>query len=335
MTEHRFDRRATPAAIQTAATWFARLRGPDGPRLRPAYARWRLRNAARAKVAAEIDDVWGLAGALADDPAIRELVDGAPSAAPTRVGRGQGAAWTRRAAALAVFVLAGAAGGGLALHFGVGAPVRSEVYQTAQGEQRSVTLSDGSTIRLDTATRLTVEMRPRRRDIRLAEGRARFVAARDLARPFVVEAGPARVEALGTVFDVRLDAGSAAVNLFKGAVEVRNTEHGSVRPVRLAPGDGVRVPASAAPLKIARFDRDGAWCWSDGRLVFAGASLAEVAAELNRYGPGRMVVTGASGQRFRGELKAGDVDGAATVLSALYDLSVRRAPNGDMVLAPR
>ncbi|KSB90451.1 hypothetical protein AS593_13300 [Caulobacter vibrioides] len=333
MTEHRFDRRATPAAIQAAATWFARLRGPEGRRVRPAYARWRLRNAARAKVAAEIDDVWGLAGALADDPAIRELVDNAPSAAPTRCG--QGAAWTRRAAALAVFVLAGAAGGGLALHFGIGAPVRSEVYQTAQGEQRSVTLSDGSTIRLDTATRLTVEMRSRRRDIRLAAGGARFIAARDPSRPFVVEAGPARVEALGTVFDVRLDAGATAVNLFKGAVEVRNTGQGSVRPVRLAPGDGVRVSASAAPLAVARFDIDGAWGWSDGRLVFAGASLADVASELNRYGPGRMVVTGAGGQRFRGELKAGDVDGAAAVLSALYDLSVRRAPNGDVVLAPR
>lgn len=331
MTEHRFDRRATPAAIQAAATWFARLRGPDGRRLRPAYARWRLRNAARAKVSAEIDEVWGLAGELADDPAIRALVDNAPSAP----ARGSGSAWTRRAAALAVFVLAGAAGGGLALHFGVGAPVRSEVYQTAQGEQRAVTLSDGSVIRLDTATRLTVEMRPRRRDIRLVRGRARFTAARDPARPFVVEAGPARVEALGTVFDVRLDAGSTAVNLFKGAVEVRNIEQGSVRPVRLAPGDGVRVSALAAPLAVVRFDRDGAWGWSDGRLVFAGASLAEVAAELNRYGPGRMVVAGAGGQRFRGELKAGDVDGAAAVLSALYDLSVRRSPNGDVVLTPR
>lgn len=331
MTEHYFDRQAKPAAIRAAARWFVRLRGPQGHQARPGYARWRLRDPARARAVSEVEAVWDLAGDLADDPAIRDLAERAPAVPAKSPPRAS--TWMRRAAAVLGAIGLGA--GIVGLHGGIDPPAKAELYQTALGEQRSVTLSDGSVLHLDTATRLKVEMRPRRRDVQLLAGRARFTVARNPERPFVVEAGPARVQALGTIFDVRLEPGATAVNLFKGAVEVRNEAQASVRPVRLAPGDGVRVSPSSASLRVARFDRDGAWGWSDGRLIFAGASLADVAAEVNRYGSRRLIVAGGGGQRFRGELEAGDVEGAATILSALYDLSIQRAPNGDVVLARR
>ena len=100
MTDHRFERRTTPDVIRDAAGWFIRLRGPDGRRARADYARWLLAAPERSQACEEIEDVWGLAGELANDPEIRDLIARTPSdVGPTASERG---GWNRRALAAAL-----------------------------------------------------------------------------------------------------------------------------------------------------------------------------------------------------------------------------------------
>ncbi|MGP5355437.1 FecR family protein [Pseudomonas helleri] len=61
-------------------------------------------------------------------------------------------------------------------------------YSTGTGEQRSLTLADGSTVNLDADTALVVKFNDRERRLLLLSGRAFFAVAKDAHRPFVVEA---------------------------------------------------------------------------------------------------------------------------------------------------
>src|SRR3546814_12357098 len=58
------------------------------------------------------------------------------------------------------------------------------------------------------------------RNVVLREGEAWFQVARDKSRPFVVEAGKVRVQAVGTAFSVRRDENGASVFVTEGVVEI-------------------------------------------------------------------------------------------------------------------
>ena len=79
---------------------------------------------------------------------------------------------------------------------------RGRDYSTGIGEQRSITLADGSTIDLNARSRITVRFSEKERDIDLLEGQALFHVAKNKERPFIVHSDGAAVRAVGTEFDV-------------------------------------------------------------------------------------------------------------------------------------
>src|SRR3546814_13413031 len=61
-------------------------------------------------------------------------------------------------------------------------------------------------------------------------------------------------------------------------------------PAVLAPGDALVVSADAAPVRF-KVDVDQQLRWREGFVEFADATLAEAAAEMNRYS-GKQIVIG-------------------------------------------
>src|SRR3546814_3423601 len=57
-------------------------------------------------------------------------------------------------------------------------------YRTGTGEMRNVTLSDGSSVTLDTGSAIAVNYGDGRRGVRLLAGRAWFDVANDESQPF-------------------------------------------------------------------------------------------------------------------------------------------------------
>src|SRR3546814_6714317 len=110
-------------------------------------------------------------------------------------------------------------------------------YATRRGEIRTVKLSDGSKLTIDTETLVTIDFGQTARHLRLEHGRARFEVAHE-ARPFVVDAGEVVVIASGTVVEVSyLEDRRVKVQLLHGAVDV--TQKGSragASTLRLQPG---------------------------------------------------------------------------------------------------
>src|SRR5688572_20752857 len=63
---------------------------------------------------------------------------------------------------------------------------RDPLYATQVGEQRSIALSDGSTIELNSRTKVRVNYSEHERGLELIEGQALFRVAKDASRPFIV-----------------------------------------------------------------------------------------------------------------------------------------------------
>ena len=93
-------------------------------------------------------------------------------------------------------------------------------YATGIGEQRSLALADGSTIELNTHSKIRVRFTADRRTIDLVEGQALFHVAKDKTRPFIVQSDGTKVRAVGTEFDVYRRMTGTTVTVIEGRVAV-------------------------------------------------------------------------------------------------------------------
>lgn len=210
---------------------------------------------------------------------------------------------------------------GLILAIGISIiTVQSGQYRTGVGEQRLVTLEDGTRLRLDTDSRVKVRLGDHERDVELLRGRAFFDVAHDTSRPFIVHADGTAVRALGTRFDVRLTGNAVKVTLVEGSVEV--TQADRPKAWRLAPGETLSPGETAAQPK--RVDVAATTSWTSGRLTFRETPLAQAVAEVNRYSRRKVVVDVARLQQVpvNGVFDVGDTEAFVAAVSDLFELTV-------------
>jgi transmembrane sensor len=182
--------------------------------------------------------------------------------------------WAAVPAALAII--------GVAMLWWSGSRVTSEHYATRHGELRSWHLSDGSTIRLNTDTLVTLRYSHSERLVELHQGEGLFEVAHEASRPFRVVAGTASVLAVGTAFSVHREAGSTLVTVVQGRVAV-SAIVGRGEPVIAEAGKEVRVRDGQPPGKATPADVQRSTAWLHRQIVFEREPLELVAAEFNRY----------------------------------------------------
>jgi transmembrane sensor len=151
------------------------------------------------------------------------------------------------------------------------------VVETRPGELRSVALESGTRVALAGGTVIAFD-HDDTRFARLDRGQALFTVRHDAQRPFEVLVGKERLVDLGTVFDVRSDAGALSVAVAEGAVSY--DPEGAA--VRVGPGKVLRRSAGATDLVLADMPAEQVGEWNEGRLTFEAAPLSEVAARLTR-----------------------------------------------------
>ncbi len=180
-------------------------------------------------------------------------------------------------------------------------PVAGPVqFATRHGEQLDERLADGSVLRLNTDTAVSVEFRGRARSVDLQAGQAMFEVAHDMRRPFKVHARSLTITALGTAFDVYLREDSVVVTVVRGTVSVESlgaaTAPAGVQPaaVLLAAGEQLRVGAGEWPGGRRSVDVQRATAWLRREIAFADEPLGELAAEFSRYAAAPIVIESAS-----------------------------------------
>lgn len=175
-------------------------------------------------------------------------------------------------------------------------PTFSRTFATERGEQRSIDLPDGSTLQLDTATRVQVSLYRQRREVRLIDGQAMFSVQHDAALPFEVLAGATRVTVVGTRFSVRhtrtgLDAGKTVAAVESGLVRVGRIEvPDDVASVLLRAGQGVTADSKGRLEPVVSIASGGVGAWRARRVSFNDTPLALALAEFERYGSTGLVI---------------------------------------------
>ncbi|MBN7823177.1 FecR family protein, partial [Bowmanella yangjiangensis] len=139
---------------------------------------------------------------------------------------------------------------------------------------REVTLEDGSRIHLNCNTRLEVRLLAERREVELVQGQAFFEVARDVQRPFRVQAGEGSVQVLGTRFDVRRGRELLAVSVESGRVALQPRADAPL--VELLAGDRAVYDGSRGTLLRSRVADGEVASWRSGRLVFQQWPLAQL-----------------------------------------------------------
>jgi len=207
--------------------------------------------------------------------------------------------------------------------------VTDRIFATGHGEMRTVSLPDGSTVRMDGETRIAVRITPWSRHVALERGEAFFDVAHERMRNFTVDTGRAAVSVLGTAFDIeRVDADTRVIQVYRGLVSV---EAGTGREWRLPAGSGLELSGERVrSLKDVEGDRPD---WTSGWYEANDTPVAQLVQRLNRTAPkavaladpalGELLVTG----RFQ----TGDARGVLDAVAAIHDLHWRET-NGRYLL---
>lgn len=217
-----------------------------------------------------------------------------------------------------------------------GQPVATAIAQT-----RVLTLADGSRVTLGPASRIATSVNERERRVTLLAGEAFFEVTHD-GRPFWVNAGDARIQVVGTKFDVNRASGRVQVSVLDGVVKVHEpspifakapiqTLRASQRIEIRDSTDAVFSAAAAAPVMA---DPVPAGEWRSGRRTYLDARLGDVVDDLNRYyGPGISLSDPALADvRIAMELRATDVDAFFDSLPLVAPVRVDRDRAGKVTL---
>lgn len=161
-------------------------------------------------------------------------------------------------------------------------------YESAIGVQRRVTLADGTSVILNTNSRLDVNFSASRRDVRLVRGEAYFDVVHDNTRPFTVYARDYVVRDIGTAFNVHLSKGGLVeVGVTQGSVEVKpaNAALGAVKGLGiLEAGQNIVLGEKVERAEtVSSADMGRKLAWRQGDLIYTGQPLKEVLADVSRY----------------------------------------------------
>jgi transmembrane sensor len=176
---------------------------------------------------------------------------------------------------------------------------RPTEYATQVGEQRSVRLDDGSTVELNSRSRIRVRFSASERHIELLSGQALFQVAKDRTRSFIVRSDEAQVKAVGTQFDVNRKRHATIVTVIEGQVAVsgpsaagagtRSKTSARASALLLKAGEQVTLLPHTAPRRV-RTNASAVTAWTQNQLVFESARLADVAEEFNQYSTRPLIV---------------------------------------------
>lgn len=318
-----------------AEDWFARMRAPGCTEIeRAAFRRWLQESADNEAAYQQVQTVWERTARLRTSPGIADATREALQArAPHRRRRLAGRRWQWPAAAAAALALAvglSVLGTGAGL-WPPGFLAEGESFVTATAEQRSITLTDGSSVLLDAESVLRVDYDDQARNLVLERGQAQFKVARDPGRPFLVEAGNSVVRALGTEFQVRVDDRAVTVTLLEGKVSVDapGLLGGILAPPRsevLEAGQKVEVASRRQPLTPKPADLEVAKGWTHGDLVFKRWRLEDLVAEMNRHSQTRIRIEDAALRDLlvSGRFRAGDQQSLIQALEHEWPIDAHR-----------
>jgi transmembrane sensor len=303
-----------PGCIAEAGVWIARLHGDDRDQaIEAGFREWLAADPQNRRAFELATEVWE------ESANLRRVVPFAHDATkPVRARRPRILSWPAALTAATAIVIVLTLGGVIRY-------LEQGSVATGVGEQRLLSLQDGTRVFLNTSTRVRVRYEAAERRVQLLAGEALFDVRPDKRRPFVVVAGDQRVTALGTSFVVRLENEKTAVTLVEGKVSVSGDARAaaSLPPVTLSPGQRLTLTPSE-PAALDRPALESALAWRHGEIILDDTPLARAAEEMNRYSSMRIEIERPETEALlvSGLFQTGDSLSFANAVAQTYGLRV-------------
>lgn len=206
-------------------------------------------------------------------------------------------------------------------------------YATAKGEMRTVPLGDGTTVTLNTDTRINVYEEEGQRRIRVVRGEVLIEGAG--AMTTVVDVGEKHLEASAATFVVRKFEGQPAEVLVQdGRVVLAETAQSPAFP--LPPNTSTSLPEQKewqlTALSFGQMGRELAW--REGKIALQGETLAEAVAIYARYSDTPIVIAdpALADLHVTGLFAVNNPLGFSHAVAEVFDAEVRQE-DGRIVIA--
>ncbi len=166
-----------------------------------------------------------------------------------------------------------------------GIKTQQKEYKTGPGQQETITLADGTHIRLNQNSKLLLNQdhSGRYRKVKL-QGEAFFKVKHNSKKPFVVSTSHALIQDIGTAFDVkaRSDEENVQVAVIGGEVLFKSKKAPQKHVVHLTKGHVGFLNVEQNDIKVNQFAVKNYLSWMNHRIVFLDASLPQVSRQLTR-----------------------------------------------------
>lgn len=220
-------------------------------------------------------------------------------------------------------------------------------YETAIGEQKTVSLPDSSELVLNTNSLVRVLYTNKQRLLMLEKGELHIQVAHDTERPLSVLAGKKIVQAVGTGFDVHiLNEDKVSLMVTDGRVLVGDRQEINPKPntkikrlaqnsVSISKGNKIVLGEQKELIEpVTSEDINAELSWRQGNIVFRGEPLSEVVQQLGRYSKYSWEIADESirNTRIAGLFKTGDQNALLQTLSHNFPITYEISSANKIVL---
>ncbi len=223
--------------------------------------------------------------------------------------------------------------------------LQQDQFTTSIGEHSQHLLNDGSTIHLNTNSRVRIDYQLGERTIYLEHGEAHFKVAHNKRRPFVVHAGQRTVTAIGTAFNIQINDQKEIELLVtegKVALATPKTENpaidqsatsnpsASATPTTyLTAGQKITPkPSDNTITTIESAAIDGELAWQRGFIVFDGEPLKTALTEVSRYSQQNFTMDDdVQSLQIAGYFKTNDLDKLLMALNQSFGVVAKQNEN--------
>ena len=201
-------------------------------------------------------------------------------------------------------------------------PKNSELV-TKKGEKITLLLSDGTTVYLNSDSKLSYPytFRGKERIVELT-GEAYFSVKHDTSKPFKVISGSTITTVTGTQFNIRNRNNKVSIVVAKGSVRAADIK--SEKVVNLTKGEMASFNSAGSYIKNANVNLNNYLAWRSNKLFFSKTPLDEAMNEIERYYDVNVEIESDSARKktISGIFETESLDNVLSIISLTLDVKI-------------
>ena len=212
--------------------------------------------------------------------------------------------------------------------------IQKETYQVAFGENREITLPDGSIVKLNANSTLKISTDWSEKNTREVwlNGEAFFTVTKKPNQgnaKFIVHTSKVDVEVLGTEFNVSERDTNTNVTLNSGKIRLNVHNNKDVQSIIMNPGEQVSFSSNSLKINKKEVKPEVVSAWVSNRWMLESTSLQEIATKIEDTFGFEVIITDAqlANERMTGVIMTNNMDEVLEGISTIYSLKIKKEDN--------